>query len=456
MNNFNSLAYFIPELILFGLIFFLFLFHGTKRRVILIVQRFLIFAAALTALLLYSSYWLIRPTGLFYNSFVVDPFASFMSVILIVIFIFQKIVASLKSTMEQYTDLPLFQTISLFAALLLVKSNSLVAVILSIGIIFISNIGILYENKVTKSILHNFTFHFVFITFTFSVLYAFSGSFYLRSGIMNALLVHPFSYAVITSMLVFGFGLYGIIFPFQYILQKDQKLVSANIFLSASLIPLLAFFGLFIRLYYCGLQPPGFIQDLPLFQGIFFIILSIIIITTANALLKIKKDFADLLIISIIIHTGLSLAGLAAFSAESAAASIYLTISTILILIGILTNHYLLDQSTIQWKIQNILYYFGLIGLPGTSGFTGRFLIFRALFHSDIPTWLTILLIISILPMVIYLSSEILRLITKKPEQGISKNNVIASIPAILMIILGIFWEPFYRLIYQSIVFFRL
>jgi len=330
------------------------------------------------------------------------------------------------------------------------------------GLIYIGNS--MLENKFSqintdnKQITTNLTIQiliFGLLFFGFAIVYGFTGTlnFQVVQLSVSKLPESPLNYCFLILFLILGLGLFGIIQPFRILHEKRHHTYYTHYFGSSYFLPFLALFGSLIRISN-GILP--IIRGQGTFPDeymIFVIGFSICLITGANLYYFRKKSINDLYVISLIVHYGLIISSLSVFTNKALTASVYLIISTTVILAGII----LLQKSDVtstQSKLIKTIFYLGLIGMPGTPGFTGRFLLIRALIASGIALWLIVLLIISILPIIYFYTVEIISLHRTKT---VHLDNNILSVPAFLALstfLIVIYWEPFIQLITKSLVFF--
>jgi len=102
-------------------------------------------------------------------------------------------------------------------------------------------------------------------------------------------------------------------------------------------------------------------------------------------------------------------------------------------------------------KIVLIILYLNILGIPGGSGFTARFLLFHSLFRANIPLIYIIFSMLSLIPLVIFVTIEILRVSQSIPSFEKQRIEFVPLFLTVIVIGLGIYWEPFYNLILVSL-----
>ncbi|MBU4445881.1 hypothetical protein KJ656_12515 [bacterium] len=469
MNNITSLLYFIPELILLSVIFILFLTHDSPRRNLIVNKKVFVSFGILASLIVNIFRWSDPYHGLFYNSITIDPFTGLFSLIILSATFMLTLSDFLSpgSSLNDESSL-LHKMLILTASILLIESNNLIMLFLCSGLIGIAGIGLFRTDPISQSkrqyIKSFITFNLLSLSillFGFSLLYGLSGSLFFQSMSQGMTLIsnHTFVSCVLLTLILFGLGFHaGILFYYSSFtkigFEFNFSISSITLF-----IPSIAYLGVFIRLVNLTLIIDGLSNTAIGYQGLFIAILALMVVTTANFLYNRKKNLKELLILAVLIHSGFILAGISVLNPDSISASIYLTISTVIIFTGLYSAQKTCSQSDKIRRFFRIIFFLGLIGFPGTTGFTARFLLFKSLFQSSIPAWVTILLILNLLPIVFYFTSLILKSVQQIPgNKRIHLTVIQVLIPSILGILsigLGIFWEPFYRFINESLVFFK-
>lgn len=461
MNNSLSLHYFIPEFILLLNVFFLFFSLEIKQRHLIKNRQILLVISIVTVIAFNLIRLFDHPRSLFYGSFVLDPFSNIFSVVLLFVFLIFELPDIWKSWYFEYTSDILQKLIILFASILLVKANSMIGFLLCSGLIYISNSILMskfsHTNTDNKQITTDLTIQilvFGMLIFGFSIVYSFTGSLFFNNTKLPSeiLLESPLNYCFLVFFLIFGFGHFGIILPFKTLQEKHHQIHYTRLYSSSYFLPFIAFFGSLIRILNNIIPKIGHYQTIPDEYRIFVIGLSVCLITGANFYYFKKKTNPDLFIIALIIHYGLIISSLAVFTIEALTASIYLIISTTIALAGIILLQKS-DKISTQSKLLKTVFYLGLIGMPGTPGFSGRFLLIRSLVAGGVALWLIVLLIFSIFPIIYFYTVEIINL--QRTKTVYSGRNII-SIPVFLLffsLLIVIYWEPFIQLITKSLVF---
>ena len=463
MNNFHSLQYFIPEIILLLNVFFLFFLSETKKKRLVTIRQTLLLVSIFTVLAFYLIRWFDRSYGLFYNSIVLDPFSTMFSIMLLLVFMIYELPDLWTLKHSDYTENILQKLIILTASIFLVKANSAIEIIFFIGLIFIGNSIIINGFSQTEksriqinAILRIQILLFGLLFFGFSIIYGYTGSLYFHTIHLatTTLSGSPIYYCFLTLFLILGLGLFGIILPFMSLCRGYHHADFVNYYSSSYFLPFLAMFGLLVRILNSILPLIQNGETVPIEFKYFIAGLSICLMTGANLYYIKRKTLNDLFSISIIIHYGLVISGLAVFNKEAMSASIYLIVSTAIALIGIiiLQKH---DNISTQSKLLKTVFYLLLIGMPGTPGFTGRFLLLRSLYNAGVSFWIIVLIIISICPIIYFFTIEIFNVHCVRTVRSGIKIEFIPALLSILSFLMVVCWEHFIQLITKSLVFFN-
>ncbi|MCK4715563.1 MAG: hypothetical protein KAT54_02035, partial [Candidatus Marinimicrobia bacterium] len=223
MNNITSLLYFIPELIILSVIFFLFIAQDSPRKNLIVIKKVLVSLGILAALLINIFRWSDLSHGLFYNSIAIDPFTGLFSLVLLsaTLMLILSDFLSPESDLKDESSL-LHKMLILTASILLIESNNLIMLFLCSGLIGITSIGLFQIDPTSQSkrqhIKSFITFNLLSLSillFGFSLLYGLSGSLFFQSMSQGMTLInnHPFVSCVLLTLILFGLGFHtGILF----------------------------------------------------------------------------------------------------------------------------------------------------------------------------------------------------------------------------------------------------
>ncbi|MGC9364231.1 MAG: hypothetical protein ACP5FZ_06665 [Fidelibacterota bacterium] len=459
MNISASLFYFIPELILLLNILILFFFADIRQKRLLILLKAFLLAGFSAVIILNIGCLADLPRGLFSNHFVRDPFASLFGIVLVILFFVLN--ANLLCQFQKgahFREL-MNRTLSLMAVLLLVKANSLTALVLCFGLIFIShtlsNEPSKSENSGNFATMQIHLLSFGMLLFGFWIIHTLSGTFYFSNmdGAATSLYKNPVIACYLFLLLTTGFGLYGILIPF-YGLHNHRNSFN-GIWDSGYFLPLLGLFATLIRLMNI-LFPENTSLATPSGKiTVFAAGLSTCLMLGANLYYLQRKNRSNLFNAALVIHYAMTLIGLTRLNPHSAAAVIYFMLSATPMFAGITLlrrdNHHSGAD-----KYLLTIFYLGLLGLPGTSGFAGRFLLMKTLLDSGISIGIIIISFLFSVPLVFYFCREIIGLYTapEKPAEFAGRDRLMPIFLALVTLATGIFWEPFFEIITKTIVFF--
>ena len=455
MNNTYSLTIFIPEFLLLLNIFIHFIYSDGRSRKFIILRNSFLFISLSICLILEILFRPDKSHGLFFNSFILNPFTMFFSLFLILLFL----IFEYRNIRQNYTsfsnDILIQKLLYLTASILLIKANSLISLILCVGLIFLNNINYFCPQKSEKENYQFFlTSHlmiFVILLFGIMLYYGITGSFFFMADAAPGNVAKPNSvvFSFTALLLMIGFGLYGFILPFGKLFGKQPYSFDNGCVNSAFYIPLFAFWGITFRILNDLLSVPESELIVKNYRT-FILLCSILLIVAASLYFPIRRKTSDLFHISLIIHRSLSILGFGVISLDVTAVSIYLLVITILT--------YSALAITVKNKIPNrlskivlIILYLNILGIPGGSGFTARFLLFRSLFRANIPLIYIVFSMLSLIPLVIFVTIEILRVSQSIPSFEKQRIEFVPLFLTVIVIGLGIYWEPFYNLILVSL-----
>ena len=460
MNNHQSLYYFTPEIILFVNVILAFVLSDVKSRNIRMFQNILLGFSIGAAIFVNLIFRAGRPYGLFNNFFAIGPFSVMLSIFLLVLFFIFDLKQNLSS--DYSTDLRLQTLIMLVASTILLKVNSLMSLIFCVGLVYNNMLTTRFTDKTensnkgsTYSLIKIQLLSFGFLCIGLTILFGQTGSLFMHSVVHNSGMAADLSlsFSVAAFFLIIGFGIFGFLLPFETLYNRPSRPFKASYYNSSYFLPLLAFWGLSIRLF-ARYLPINAVNGSISVNSMVILGLSICLILAANLYWPVRNNQNNIFVIALIIHFGLSISGIAINNPDTQAASVYLLMTTILILSGLAFLNQDNSYTRVN-KLARIFFLLALIGFPGSSGFIGRFMLLRSFFSAGAPVWSVILLILGLLPIIYYLTLEILRVYEYGCDTTFARTDIIPVFLAAVVFFLGIYWAPLFKLITNSIVFFQ-
>ncbi|HCK99776.1 MAG TPA: hypothetical protein DHW42_06715 [Candidatus Marinimicrobia bacterium] len=469
MNNLISLKYFVPELLLIFTALGLFISNDAQRLRSKRLRIVILFSGLVISLLLniYSLYN--PPHGLFYNMFAADSFGIFFKITILISAILIFTIELLDPQTNRNFDLKIMpKIIIVIGSILLVSVNDAIQLFLCSGLISFTGIALLQtynvgepDSQVSRSFITNNLLAFAVLFFGFSLLFGISGSLNFQSiGLkLTDLNQSPLILALLFIFILFGFGFHIGIIPFQFSVPGIVCGFPSNLNIYNIFIPGIAYFGVLVRFLHWTINPLEGIITAKVPPNILIALFGLITIIIGNILLFRKQSLKELLAYSALIHSGLILLGLSVSSSLSISASVFLLISVIIIYLGIFSARKLLKNHEPVQLLFITIFLLGLVGLPATAGFSARFLLFQALLQSALPNWITSLAIINLMPIVFFILRKILNIYNDTQSSSLSApplNLIILPLTFLSgLIYLGLFWEPIYKIINQSLIFFE-
>jgi len=483
MENILSIRYFIPEIsvtiiaLLLLPLSLIFKTNGGKAIIPFLTFGFIISFSSL----IFN--WNISSHGLFLNLIAYDRYSQFFKMCLLVLTFFPFFISINSSELKNVplTEYHFFIFVLLLGSFLLVSSNNLLMIYLSIETISISClilVGYLktekQSNKAAVKNLFSSLLSSAILIYGLSLVYGLTGTLYLTEiehSLMN-ISVNNFSITIIILLIFCGLGYKLTIVPFNLWAPDVFKNTPTPTTAILTTIPKVAGFSILIRILVITFGNTNFspVKQFHLTETI--AVLSVLTMTVGNLLALNKKNIKEILAYSSIAHSGFILMGLSTFTQEGMSASIFYLIIYSFAFIGIFTAIInsrtdfqptnLKDHNGFNYRfsfpsIMISIFLISLIGIPPTAGFISKFYIFAALIKEGNKfNWLVIIGLINYILMFFYYTRVIHTLfLYKNMENRYNKFfNIILIILLIPITLFGIYWIPLFELIKQSLHFF--
>ncbi len=493
MDNLQSLTYFYPELILTVLILACILYdlsikkEDSNKVGWLLVAGLVIVSAAI----LFQDSQTI--TSLFSNAIVLDPFASFFKLVIILSTIFVSIFSLYNNELDEYRMGEYFTLIGIvtFGLFLMVSSIDLVMVYLSIEIVSIMSFvlaGYLKQNTRSNEAALKYVVYGAFssgiMLFGLSYLYGLTGStnfFKIQQAMTLSSEINNTAITLAVIMILTGFGYKISAVPFHFWTPDVYEGSPTTITAYLSVAPKAGALAMMIRFFNQVLADGGAIVEsstvsLPIVPWTDIISLMAVVTMTIGNVIAIQQDnIKRMLAYSSIAHAGYMLLSIPVVSGEGIYAIMLYVIVYLFMNLGAFFVVIIIKNRTegesyedykgLGWKMPAVgammtLFMVSLTGLPPTAGFVGKFYIFASLIKAgDSFYWLAIAGgINSVISLYYYL--KVVKVMYFEggreefvvlPETGPTIMLMLAAIPTLL---LGIYWVPVADWIDNSLVMF--
>ena len=422
-NNFQSLSYFLPELVIVFTILFVVisdLVEDLKKY----SHYIALVGLGFSAILLYLAGYSIDTNFIFNNMLIFDSFSFYFKSI--IIFSTASIVIVSKFSLElddeyrpEYNTLLLVILLGLF---LMTNSVNLIMIYLSLELVSIPSYvlaGILKNDKRSNEASLKYVIFGSFASglmlFGFSLLYGVSGSLDIYEIHDKLLLVNNPSVILFSIILILaGFGYKISMVPFHYWTPDVYEGSPTTITAFLSVAPKAAGFALFLRVFLSVFTESGsFLSTIPIFNiswPMLLAVLSAATMTIGNVLALKQENVKRMLAYSTISHVGFMLMAVCTLTPIAInGIMFYILMYSFMNLSAFYMVIYMSNKYNAEviddWKgiaFKNpllaafmVLNLVSLAGLPPTSGFVGKVYLFRGLFYDKEFMWLGIIAVLN-------------------------------------------------------------
>ncbi len=493
MNNFQSLSYYYPELILTGVIIIsviydLLIDKSKSGRVGWVLVCGLILVAI--SIHLQDEF---PVTTLFTDAVVLDPFSTFFKIIVLLATILVSIVSLYSGELDGYRKGEYFSLLGIisFGLFLMVSAIDLIMVYLSIEIVSIMSFilaGYLKQNARSNEAALKYVVYGAFssgiMLFGLSYVFGLTGStnfFQIQQSLST--LESESNTAVMMAMIMIlaGFGYKISAVPFHFWTPDVYEGAPTTITAYLSVAPKAGAFAMMLRFFnqvfadggaMAGLDASSF-SEFP--WANILSLLAIITMTLGNVVAIQQNSIKRMLAYSSIAHAGYMLLAMPVMSGDSIyAIMIYLVMYlfmnlgaffVVIIVKNKTGSESFDDYKGLGWEMPLIgvvmtLFMVSLTGLPPTAGFIGKFYIFASLIKGGSTFyWLVVIGgINSVISLYYYLRVvKVMYFEGEKKESILYPPRVLTGMllaTAIPTLLLGIYWTPIADWIKSSLIFF--
>ena len=491
MSNFDSLAYFLPELaltiLIVGMVLVDVLIKADRDRIVWIIS---LAGLAVTALLL-----TLQPAtdqSIFMGALTVDPYSRFFKWIFLVatavILIASPYTRQLdgSSRPEYY----LFLIAVMFGLFLMASAIDLIIVYLSIEIVSIGSFilaGFLKQDRRSSESSLKYVIYGALssgvMLYGLSLLFGIAGSTNVFD-VQAALAVVPekahLTLAVALLLILVGFGYKISMVPFHFWTPDVYEGAPTTITAYLSVAPKAAGFALALRILGIVFGSNGDLNTADwspvpgLAVGSFMAVFAALTMTMGNFLAIQQSSVKRLLAYSSIAHAGYMLMAAVILNGQAFAAimfylAIYLFMNLGAFLVTIFVHNRFGFEEIDEWKglgfkapliaVPMGIFLFSLTGLPPTAGFVGRVYLFSVLVESGQYWWLAVVGILNSVVSLYYYTRiiKVMFLDGEPTDESVSGHPVMTGLILILMIpvlLFGLYWPPLMGAVQSSLKFF--
>jgi len=492
MTNLQSLSFFYPELILTSVILVAIIYDLTidksKSGNVGWVLVLGLIAVAGTVCIQEN-----RVTTLFTNSIVLDPFASFFKLVIILATIFVSIVSLQSNELKEYRKGEYFTLLGIvtFGLFLMVSTIDLIMVYISIEIVSIMSFvlaGYLKQNTRSNEAALKYVVYGAFssgvMLFGLSYIYGLTGStnYFLIAKAISQLEQSANPVLLISVIMVLaGLGYKVSAVPFHFWTPDVYEGSPTTITAFLSVAPKAGAFALMIRFFNQVFADGGAMTGLDHYSvtlipwANILSLLAVVTMTLGNVVAIQQNNIKRMLAYSSIAHAGYMMLALPVMSGDSIQAImlyivmyLFMNLGAFFVVITVKNNtggETFDDYRGLGWEMPLIgvvmtIFMVSLTGLPPSAGFVGKFYIFASLIKAGEEFyWLVIAgginSVISLyyyfrVVKVMYFEGKSNEIITHPPTV-MSTMLLLTAIPSVLF---GIYWKPIVIWIHNSLSFF--
>jgi NADH-quinone oxidoreductase subunit N len=492
MTNLQSLSFYYPELILIGVILVAIIYdltiHQSKSGN---VGWVLVTGLIAVAVAIYFQEQ--RVTTLFTNSIVLDPFASFFKLLIILATIFVSIVSLQSGELKDYRKGEYFTLLGIivFGLFLMVSTVDLIMVYISIEIVSIMSFvlaGYLKQNTRSNEAGLKYVVYGAFssgiMLFGLSYIYGLTGStnyFQIQQAIATMDASANTALMMATLMVLTGFGYKVSAVPFHFWTPDVYEGAPTTITAYLSIAPKAGAFAMMIRFFNQVLADGGAMGGLDasslasLPWANIMSLLAVITMTLGNIVAIQQNNIKRMLAYSSIAHAGYMLLAMPVMSGDSIYAIMIYLVMYLFMNLGAFFVVIIVKNKTggetfddyrgLGWEMPMVgvamtIFMVSLTGLPPSAGFIGKFYIFASLIKGGNQFyWLVVAGgINSVVSLYYYFRVvKVMFLQGERKDTILQPPTVMAGMllaTAIPTVILGIYWTPVADWIQNSLTFF--
>ncbi|MFQ5602044.1 MAG: NADH-quinone oxidoreductase subunit N [bacterium] len=495
-NNLNSLSYFIPELILTGVIITIIIADLALQKKYKPWTSIIALAGLVIAFIAVLGQYKLGSRTIFNDMMVVDPFALFFKLLflgsaLLAVFLSIGSIELSGRPIGEYFTLLVATTLGMF---FMASATNLLTIFISIEMVSVTSFILANYLKTRRRSSEAGLKYAIYGAFSsglmlygISLIYGITGTLNINeiASVLNA--TNPDKLLLFVSVLLImaGFGYKIASVPFHFWAPDVYEGAPTPITAFFSVGPKAAGFALLIRFFNVALVSHGTNGETSVWHALngldwpqLLAVIAAATMTLGNLTAIVQNNIKRLLAYSSIAHAGYALMGVVVLSEQGIHATMFYLVVYYVMNIGaflvvivsqeIVGSERIDDYKGLVWRapipaIAMGVFLFSLTGLPPTAGFIGKFYLFAALVKGG-PAfyWLAV---VGILNSVIslYYYARILRamFIDKKEEKAVKTLTVspyyvaLLAVLVIPTILLGVYWAPLANFANYSFEFFK-
>lgn len=495
-NNINSLGYFIPELILTGVILLIVIADLILKDERSAWTAFIALGGVIATFVAVLGLYKMGTRSIFNDMLVVDPFSLYFKLLFLastvmVIFLSIGSVELAGRPVGEYFSLLVALTLGLF---LMASATNLLTIFISIEFVSIISFVLAAYLKTRRRSSEAGLKYAIYGAFSsglmlygISILYGLTGTLniYEISAALTANKANNLALMVSIIMMLGGFGYKITMVPFHFWAPDVYEGAPTPITAFLSVGPKAAGFAMLIRFFDVALVTSGTNGDASQWFSVndiawpqLLAVISAATMTLGNLVAIVQNNIKRLLAYSSIAHAGYALMGVVVLSEQGIYATLFYLVVYYLMNIGaflvviifqdLVGSENINDFKGLGWRapipaIALGVFLFSLTGLPPTAGFIGKFYLFAAVIKAG-PAfyWLAAVGILNSV-IALYYYARILKAMffdkddTKEPvELAVSPYYVaLLAVLVIPTILLGVYWSPLADLANYSVEFLR-
>ncbi|MCG8607134.1 NADH-quinone oxidoreductase subunit N [bacterium] len=495
-DNITSMGYFIPELILAGMMLVLIIVDLLLKKENSAWTSFVALAGLVVTFVAVLAQYEMGTRSLFNDMLVVDPFSLFFKVLFLasaatVVFLSVGSVELSGRPVGEYFTLLIGITLGMF---LMASATNLLTIFISIEMVSVTSFVLatyLRTRRRSSEAGLKYTIYGAFssglMLYGISLLYGLTGSLniYEIKEALNVASPDKLTLFISVLLIIAGFGYKIASVPFHFWAPDVYEGAPTPITAFLSVGPKAAGFAMLIRFFNVSLVDGGATADLERWFSIsgldwpqLLAVISAATMTLGNLIAIVQNNVKRLLAYSSIAHAGYALMGTVLLSEQGIYATMFYLVVYYIMNLGaflvviinqdIVGSESIDDYKGLAWRaplpaIAMGVFLFSLTGLPPTAGFIGKFYLFAAVIKGgQAYYWLAVVGIInSVISLYYYariLKSMFLNRADESVSIGLSVSPYYVVLLAVLVIptvLLGVYWAPLADFTSYSVEFLR-
>lgn len=479
-ENLNSLTYFVPELVLAGVVLVLIIADLILKQERSPWTSLIALAGLIVAFVFVLEQYDLGTRSIFNDMLVVDPFSLYFKVLLLasammVIFLSIGSIELSGRPLGEYFTLIVALTLGMF---FMASATNLLTIFISIEMVSIISFVLAAYLKTRRRSSEAGLKYAIYGAFSsglmlygISLLYGLTGTLniYEISTVLTASNPNALTLLIAVILIMAGFGYKIASVPFHFWSPDVYEGAPTPITAFLSVGPKAAGFALLIRVFNVALVPSSTngatewfaLPDLNWPQ--LLAVVSAATMTLGNLVAIVQNNVKRLLAYSSIAHAGYALMGVVVLSDQGVYATIFYLVVYYLMNLGaflvvivaqvLVKSEDINDYKGLAWRapipaIAMGVFLFSLTGLPPTAGFIGKFYLFAAVVKAGPGFyWLAVVGILNSVISLYYYARILKAMFLDKPDEttALAVSPYYVTLLVVLVvptILLGVYWAP--------------